>query len=391
MNPDPWPIDPKIIFFNHGSFGSCPHPVLEFQRKLRDRMEADPIAFLGRELEGQLDVARAALADFVGAQAPDVVFVPNATHGVNTVLRSLRFQPGDELLVTDHEYNACRNALHFAANRSGAKVVAATVPFPLRRPEQIIEAILERVTPRTRLALIDHVTSPTALVLPIERIVSELAARGIDTLVDGAHAPGMLPVNLQKLGATYYTGNCHKWLCAPKGAGFLCVREDRQQEIHPLSISHGANTPRKDRSRFLIEFAWTGTLDPSALLSIPEAIRFVGSLSPDGWAGVMARNHRLAAAGQEILCRALQIQPPCPPECIGSMAAVPLPDLDPHAMLSPPLYIDPLQQKLRAERNIEVPVIPWPAFPKRLLRISTQLYSSAAQIETLAAALMESL
>jgi isopenicillin-N epimerase len=384
-----WPIDPKIIFFNHGSFGSCPRPVLEFQRQLRDRMEADPIEFLGRDLEGLLDGARAALAAFVGAKPDDLVFVPNATHGVNTVLRSLQFQPGDELLVTDHEYNACRNALEFAAKRSGARVAVAAVPFPLRESDQIVEAILQRVTPRTRLALMDHVTSPTALVFPIQRIVAELNARGIDTLVDGAHAPGMLPLDLQKLGAAYYTGNCHKWLCAPKGAGFLHVQRGRQQWIHPLSISHGANSPRLDRSRFLIEFGWTGTLDPTACLSIAEAIRFGGSLLAGGWSEVMARNHEMAMIGQKMLCRALNIRPPCPPECIGSMASVPLPDLGPEETLAPPIFLDPVQGQLRARFNIEVPVFPWPAAPKRLLRISAQLYNTAAQLEALATALSQ--
>jgi isopenicillin-N epimerase len=384
-----WPIDPAITFFNHGSFGSCPLPVLEFQRRLRDRMEADPIAFLGRDLEGLLDIARAALATFVGARPEDLVFVANATQGVNTVLRSLDFQPGDELLVTDHEYNACKNALEYAARRCGAKPVVVPLPFPLKTPDQMVDAILQRVTSRTRIALVDHVTSPTALVLPIERIVAELKTRGVDTLVDGAHAPGMVPLDLNKLGAAYYTGNCHKWLCAPKGAALLHVREDRQQLIHPLSISHGANTRREDRSRFLIEFAWTGTLDPTSFLSVPEAIRFMGTLLPGGWPEVMERNRATALEGQKILSQTLDIEPPCPPECLGSMAAVPLPDLKSTQELLPPLFLDPTQQKLRALFKIEVPVTPWPAPPQRLLRISTQLYNTRAQIEELADALRE--
>jgi isopenicillin-N epimerase len=383
-----WPLDPKVVFLNHGSFGSCPMAVLKFQRALQKRMERQPIHFLVRELEPLLDGARAALAQFTGARPEDLVFVPNATSGVNTVLRSLAFDAGDELLVSDHEYNACRNALEFVA-RAGAKVVVAAVPFPFASAGQIVEAIVGRVTPRTRLALVDHVTSQTGLVLPIGQIVRELAARGVDTLVDGAHGPGMVPLNLESLGAAYYTGNCHKWLCAPKAAGFLHVRPDRQQSIHPLSISHGFTTPRTDRPRFLIEFGWTGTLDPSAWLSVPEALRFMGGLLPGGWPEIMARNRALALEARGILCQALEIAPPCPEECVGSMAAMPLPDAGETEKAGPPLYIDPLQDDLLARHAIEVPVIPWPAFPKRLLRVSAQLYNHRAQYQLLDAALRE--
>jgi isopenicillin-N epimerase len=384
-----WPLDPKIVFLNHGSFGSCPQPVLEFQRGLRDRLERQPVQFLVRELEPLLDQARAALAQFTGARPENLVFVPNATSGVNTVLRSLTFAPGDELLVTDHEYNACRNALDFVAARAGAEVVVARVPFPFQSTGQIEDAIMGRVTPRTRLALIDHVTSQTGVILPIERLVHQLAARGVDTLVDGAHGPGMVPLHLEQLGAAYYTGNCHKWLCAPKTAAFLHVRPDRQPFIHPLTISHGFNSPRTDRSLFLIEFGWTGTLEPSACLSVPAALRFMEGLAPGGWTEIMARNRALALEGRKILCQTLEIAPPCPEECIGAMASVPLPDAREAGRALPPLYIDPLQDQLLARHGIEVPVIPWPGFPKRLLRISAQMYNSQAQCQLLADALGE--
>jgi isopenicillin-N epimerase len=382
-----WPLDPKIAFLNHGSFGSCPLAVLDFQKALRDRMERQPVQFLVRELEPMLDQARATLAQFTGARADDLVFVPNATSGVNTVVRSLPFAPGDEWLVTDHEYNACRNALEFAATRAGAKVVVARVPFPFQSTGQIVEAIMDRITPRTRLALIDHVTSQTGVILPVELLVKELAARGVDTLVDGAHGPGMVPLHLDQLGAAYYTGNCHKWLCSPKTAALLHVRADRQQFIHPLSISHGFTSPRTDRSRFQVEFGWTGTLDPTACLSVPEALRFMEKLVPGGWPEIMARNHALALEGRRILCQALEIAAPCPEECIGSMASVPLPDARENERAAPPLYIDPLQDQLLARHGIEVPVIPWPGFPRRLLRISAQLYNGREQWRLLAGAL----
>jgi isopenicillin-N epimerase len=384
-----WPLDPNVVFLNHGSFGSCPLPVLEFQRRWRDRLERQPVQFLVRDLEPLLDEARAALAQFVGARSQDLVFVPNATSGVNTVLRSLAFDPGDELLVTDQEYAACRNALDFVAARARAKVVVAPVPFPLQSSGQILEAIVGRVTARTRLALLDHVTSQTGLVLPIAQIVRELAARGVETLVDGAHGPGMVPLNLETLGAAYYTGNCHKWLCAPKTAAFLHVRPDLQPAIHPLAISHGLTSPRTDRSRYLIEFGWPGTLEPSACLSVPEALRFMESLTPGGWPEIMARNRALALEAREILCQALDSASPCPAECVGSMAAVPLPDAGETEKPASPLYMDPLQDELLARHSIEVPVIPWPAFPKRLVRVSAQLYNHRAQYQWLAGALRE--
>ncbi len=365
--------------------------MLEFQQELRDRMEWRPVQFLARDLEKLLDEARGALAQFLGAKADNLVFVANATTGVNTVLRSLRFERGDELLVTDNEYNACRNALEFAAHRSSAKVVVAKVPFPLQSANQAVEAILSAVTPRTRLALLDHVTSQTGMVLPIARLVDELKARGVETLVDGAHAPGMTPLDLQALGAAYYTGNCHKWLCAPKAVGFLHVSSERQESIRPLSISHGANSPRTDRSRFLIEFAWTGTGDPTAALSVPEALRFVGSLLPGGWPEIMARNRALALAGRKILCDTLKISAPCPEECIGSLASVPIPNAADGVRPVEPLSQDPVQDKLRVEHGIEVPVIHWPASPKRVIRISAQLYNSLPQYKFLANALAKSL
>jgi len=354
-------------------------------------MERQPVQFFVRDLEAMLDEARGELARFLEADGEDLVFVPNATTGVNSVLRSLRFQSGDELLVTDHEYNACRNALHFVAEQSGARMVVAHVPFPLQTADQMVEAVLRRVTERTRLVLVDHVTSQTGLIFPIERIAAELNERGIDILMDGAHAPGMIPLHLRELGVAYYTGNCHKWLCAPKGAGFLYVRPDRQERIRPVVISHGANSPRTDRSRFLIEFGWTGTGDPSAYLSVPEAIRYVGSQLAGGWPEVMRRDHALAVSGRDIICRALGIAPPCPDDLIGSLASIPISDATDPAPQRSPLYLDPLQEKLLRDYSIEVPIIPWPAPPKRIVRISAQLYNRAPQYTRLGRALVKEL
>jgi isopenicillin-N epimerase len=376
-------LDPAVTFLNHGSFGACPAVVLERQAELRARLEREPVQFFLRELEPLLDAARAALGGLLDADADDLALVPNASTGVATVLRSLSFSPGDELLTTNHAYNACRQALEYSAAEAGAKVVVAAVPFPINSPEQVTEAVLGCVSPRTRLALLDHVTSQTALVFPIRQLVSSLRERGVETLVDGAHAPGMLPVSLRELGAAYYTGNCHKWLCAPKGAAFLHVRRDRQKGLVPLVVSHGHNSPRTDRSRFRLEFDWTGTVDPSALLCIPDSLRFLSSLLPGGLPELMARNHATAVDAQRILCRRLGTPAPCPEGMLGAMAAVPLPDGQPGG---PPLYLDPLYERLFGQ-GFELPVFPWPAPPKRVLRVSTPAYVSREDIERLAAAL----
>lgn len=385
-----WTLDERVTFLNHGSFGACPKRVLEAQAEYRARMEAEPVRFLARELESLLDASRAALAGFVNAAPEDLAFVPNATAGVNSVMRSLRFSPGDELLTTDQEYNASRNALEFAAQRDGAKAVVVPLPFPIASPSRVVEAMLAAVTPRTKLALVDHVTSQTGMVMPVEPLVRELTARGVDVLVDGAHAPGMVPLDLRALGAAYYTGNCHKWICAPKGAALLYVRRDLQPRIRPLAISHGANSPRTDRSRFQIEFDWTGTLDPSAYLCVREAIEYMGSLLPGGWPALREANRRKALAGRKVLCAALGVAEPCPEEMIGSLAAVPLPDGTGEPMKSP-LYTDALQERLMDVHGVEVPIVPWPAPPKRLVRISAQLYNTPAQYKHLAEALVTEL
>jgi isopenicillin-N epimerase len=380
---DLWLLDQKVTFLNHGSFGACPKAVLAVQERLRSQLEQEPLRFFTREWEPLIDEARSKLATFVGADAEDLVFVPNATTGVNSVLRSLVFHPEDEILTTNHEYNACRNALDFIANRTGARVVVAKVPFPLESSQQIFEAILERVSSKTRLALLDHVTSQTGLIFPLQQLVQELQERGVDTLIDGAHAPGMLALNLREINATYYTGNCHKWLCAPKGAAFLYVRRNKQLEIRPLTISHGANSPRTDKSRFQLEFDWMGTDDPTAYMCVPEAIAFLGSLLPGGWDELRQRNHQLALEARKLLCEALEVLPPCPDEMIGSMAVIPMP-----AALENRNFIS-VRDQLFDRFNIQVQVVPWQETPKLLLRISAQIYNTIEEYEYLGRAIAQ--
>ncbi|HEX8823762.1 MAG TPA: aminotransferase class V-fold PLP-dependent enzyme [Archangium sp.] len=389
MNASPfrsqWSLDPEVTFLNHGSFGACPTRVLEEQSRLRVRMEAEPVRFLHREVEGLADLARWALGAFLDADADDLAFVNNATTGVNTVLRSLRFAPGDELLTTDHEYNASRNALDFVARQWGVKVVVAKLPWPVPSSQAVVEAVLAHVTDRTRLLLIDHVSSQTALVLPVAELVRALRERGVETLVDGAHGPGQVPLSLRQLGAAYYTGNCHKWLCAPKGAAFLHVRRELQPDIRPLVISHGYNSRREDRSQFRLDFDWTGTGDPTPFLCIPKALEVVGTLLPGGWPEVMASNRAKVLAARALLCERLGVAPHCPEELVGSMATISLPDGFP--MEPSRLGVDPLQDRLLLEHGIEVPIVPWPRPPHRHLRVSAQLYNSHAEYQRLAEAL----
>jgi isopenicillin-N epimerase len=384
-----WPLDPRVVFLNHGSFGACPRAVLDHQSVLRAELEAEPVRFLSRELDDRLDVARAALAAFLGADADDLAFVTNATSGVNAVLRSRVWSAGDELLTTDHVYRACRNALDYVATHSGARVVIAPLPFPLESPDEVVDAVLAKVTPRTRLALLDHVTSPTGLVLPIERLIAKLSRRGVEVLVDGAHAPGMVPLDLNALGATYYSGNCHKWLCAPKGSAFLWTRHDRQPEVRPLTISHGATATYPGRSRFRMEFDWTGTSDPTAWLTVPKAIEYVGSLLPGGWPAVMAHNRTLALEARRLVSETVGTKPPCPESMVGSLAAILLSDgvTEGIAWRRP----DPIQGRLFDGWGIEVPVMSWPAPPQRHVRISAQLYNERAHYVRLAEALTREL
>ena len=385
-----WSLDPDVVFLNHGSFGACPTAVLEYQRELQQRLERQPMDFMVRELEDLLDDARASLAAFVDCAAEDLVFVPNATTGVNAVLRSLELNADDEVLTTNHAYNACRNALDFVANRAGAHVVVADVPFPIADPAQATHAILDKVTSRTKIALVDHITSSTGLVLPLADILDGLRERGVLSLVDAAHAPGHVPVSLSALEPDFYTGNAHKWLCTPKGSALLYVRRELQPTVRPVVISHGANAERSDRSRFLLEFDWTGTHDPTAYLSVGFAIDYIAGLVEGGWPAIIERNHALALYARGKLLEVLGIEAPAPESMIGNLVTVPLPE----ARSEPapgPVPFDALQEELHRDHKIEVPVFPWPCPPGRALRISAQLYNDESHYDTLAAALQTAL
>lgn len=397
-----WTLDPTWVFLNHGSFGATPRVVLEEQRRWRGVLEAEPVAFFVERHERVMDEARAALAGFVGCDAADLALIPNASTGVATVAANLRLNPGDEILISAHEYPACQNSLRHAAAHHGAKVTHATISFPCPSPDAVIQAYLDQVTPRTRLALVSHVTSPTGLVLPVQRLVRELAGRGVDTLVDGAHAPGMVPtLNLRELGAAYYTANCHKWVCSPKGSAFLWVRPDLQAGFRPLVLSNNAEKPRPGRPQFLTEFDYQGTADYTPAYSIANAIDFMGREigaalgaggdASAGWRAVMRHNHELCVRGRDVVCKRLGITPPAPDEMIGAMSTMILPSHDAarQAKLAarPSRYHDAMQDSLLARHRIQVPVWGLAGRPERFVRISAQVYNALPQYEYLAEAL----
>ena len=299
-SPDPWgeaarhewALDPGYLTVNHGSYGAAPRVVLAAQRDWQRRMEAQPVRFFAREAPAALRQAAGRLAAFLGARGEDVVFVENATAGCNAVLRSLDFAPGDEILVLSHVYGAVVKAAHYVASRTGAHVVTAPLPFPRGDDDAMVAAVAGAITPRTRLAVLDHVTSSSALVLPLARLVATCHAAGVKVLADGAHGPGNLDLDVPATGTDYYVGNCHKWLCAPKGCAFLWARPERQKGLHPLTISHGYG------AGFLAEFDWIGTRDISAWLAVTAALDFHERL---GGAALRARGRSLAAEGAALL------------------------------------------------------------------------------------------
>lgn len=378
-------LDPNVVYLNHGAFGAAPLVVQAKQAQIRERLERNPVHFFVRELEQKLDDTRAVLAPFLGARPEDLAFVPNATAGVNTVLASLDLEPGAEIVINDHTYPACRNAVQYWAARRSHQVRIAKIPLPCASAEELSQAILAQVTERTRLVLIDHITSPSGLIMPIESLVRALQERGIDALIDGAHGPGMVPLDLERLGAAYYTGNLHKWCCAPKGAAFLWVRRDRQTLIHPLIISHGWAVPRTDRPRFLLEFDWPGSFDPSAVLSAPSALSFLEGLFEGGFPALYAHNRALALKGRDALCAALGTPPPCPDSLLGSLAVALFPETTPKVPTPDALY------NALVARGIEVPIVPLPGYPSGFVRIAAQVYNSESEFLLLGEALRDEL
>ncbi len=371
---DAFALDPAVLHWNHGSYGACPRAVLQAQDAVRARLEAATMRFFVLEYGDRLAAARAAVADFLGADPAGFAFVPNATTGVATALADVAVAAGDELVTTDHEYRACRNALDRIAATTGARVVIAPIALPHVDRAATIAAIADRVTARTRLVLVDHVTSPTGLVLDVAALARALPA-DVALIVDGAHAPGMLPLAIAALGATYYAGNLHKWVCAPKGAGFVWVAPSRRDRARPLVTSHGATLPTDGTTRFRLEHDWTGTHDPSAYLAAPVAIATIAELG-GGWPAVRAHGHALVRAAITEAAAALDADVVTElDDAFGTMAALALTLPDGAA----PLAI----QRALLERGVEVPIVDHPGSPWPLLRLSAHLYSSLADVAPL--------
>jgi len=367
-----------VVFLNHGSFGACPRPVFAAYQAWQRELEEEPVEFLDRRIDGLLAHARSALGRLLGADPLDLVFVPNATTAMNIVARSLPLGPGDEVLSTDHEYGAVDRMWRLVCAERGARLVRAEISLPVRSPHEVADRIWAYVTPRTRVLSVSHITSPTAVEFPVAELVARARGRGILTVVDGAHAPGQIPLNLADLGADFYAGNCHKWMMAPKGAGFLWARRDAQQLLKPLVISWGGESAKgPGPSPFLDDHGWQGTRDISPFLAVPDAIRF---LEEHGWDSVRARCRALVEEFTAAV-KELGLEP-------ASAGPQPWP-LQMRAYRLPPCDGRALQRRLFERWRIEVPVIAWN--DRFLLRVSVQGYNTEGDLEALLGALKEEL
>lgn len=374
MQRDLFLLRPDVIFLNHGSFGACPRPVFEEYQRWQLELERQPVEFLGRRFNDLLQQARQALAEFVGADADEVVYVTNATVGLNIVARSLPLQPGDEVLATDHEYGALDRTWRFICGKRGARYVRQAVPLPIESAEQVIEAIWSGVTPRTRVLFISHITSPTAIILPVAELIRRARTAGIITVVDGAHAVGQIPLDLSLLGADFYSSNCHKWLNAPKGSAFLHARREVQHLVEPLVVSWGWQSDRPGPSRFIDEQEWQGTRDIAAFLTVPAAIRF---MQEHDWSRLRRACHELVRYARRRIGALTGLLPLTPdsPAWFAQMASLPL----------PPCNAETLKQRLYNEFHIEVPIINWNE--RQFVRVSIQAYNTQADVDALAEAL----
>lgn len=370
-------LDPEIIFLNHGSFGACPASVFTAYQQWQRKLESQPVLFLGRDLPHYDQQARQILANYFHTQQDNLVFIPNATHGVNIAARSLKLAPGDIVLSTDHEYGACDYTWEYLCQQSGATYHRQPIPLPVSTDAQIVDTFWQAVTPRTKVIYLSHITSPTALCLPVKEICHRARLNGILTVIDGAHAPGQLEIDLPALGADFYTGNCHKWLLSPKGAAFLFARPEVQPLLEPFVVSWGyhATPETTSGSRFIDLFQWSGTRDPAAALSVPSALDF---MHQHHWDTVRSKCHLLLRHAIDRICNLVSSPPlyPLDSSLYFQMGIAPLPATT---------NLPELKRRLYDEYHIEVPLISW--HEKCFIRISVQGYNRSADIDCLVDAL----
>ncbi len=367
-------LDPDVVFLNHGSFGATPRPVFEKYQWWQRELERQPVEFLGRRFADLMRHAREALAAYVHTDADNLVYVPNATTGLNIVARSLHLNPGDEILTTDHEYGALDRTWRFVCRQTGAVYLPQPIPLPVTTAEDFIERVWAGVTPRTRVLFLSHITSPTALTFPIQALCRRARDAGIISVIDGAHAVGQIPLDMEAIGADFYSSNLHKWLCCPKGSAFLYARPEMQKMVEPLVVSWGYEAEKPSASRFVDEQEWTGTRDIAAYLTTPEAIRFY---QEHHWEDVRLQCHALAQQARERITALTQL-PPLSPDSTSwymQMVTAALPPCD-HAQFKVRLY---------DEFHIEVPVIQWQNKP--YLRVSIQAYNTQDDVDRLLHAL----
>jgi isopenicillin-N epimerase len=363
---DQFLLDSQIAYLNHGSYGACPRPVFEVYQKWQLRTEREPTQFFFREADPHLDAARATIGHYLNAAPDDLVFVPNATIGLNTVIRSLHLEPGDEILTTDHEYGALDYTWEFMCSKTGACYRPHPVPLPVTTHADFVESFWSAVTPRTRVIYISHMTSPTALIFPVEEVCRRARAAGILTIVDGAHIPGHIPLDLTALDADFYSGNFHKWLCAPRGSAFLYVKRGHHRLIEPLVISWGW----PERESFVRQNQWQGTRELAAFLSVPAAIEFQ---EQHNWNAVRAACHDLVRSAQERIARLAGVQQvsPSTPEWFAQMVT----------LLLPPCDVEQIERTLLHDYKVDIPVRAWR--DHRFIRVSIQGYNTANDIDRL--------
>ncbi len=385
--PARFPIREGLIQLNNGSYGLTPEAVSKAQREMQRRLEADPVRFFKSDLEFYCDDTREALARFVRVRGEDLALVSNGTFAVATVLNNLDLSPGDEILVTDHEYAATMNELSKVCRATGAVVTIAKIPFPDVSPQAAIESVVSAMTDRTKLVMVSHIASASALVLPVKEIVAVANERGIESFLDGAHTPGQIELDLGDLDPTYYAASCHKWLATPKGTGFLYTSPAKQAGFKPMVLSCREHEHRDDRKAYLCDFDYVGTNDYTGNLVVPVAIEHMGAQLPGGWDELRQRNHDLVVYGAKLICEAIGIEQVVPESMIGSMVGIPLPGVcEPGSLMGEGLW-----DRLYLKHGIQVPVWDIPGVHGRVMRVSGQLFNTVEDFETLASALVQEL